>query len=498
MDGISYIVPTYREIQPFLIGIESTLKPVREEVEIIILAQDEKMLDRFKASLGPDKRITYLLGKDASQTMNKAIKLAKCKYIAVLPQNVELLPKTFRAFTEAMRANPKAAMAYSDFYFVDPSGEMQEKRLMDFNGDFTEGFDFGYVKVYRKEFLERVGGYSREYKTPQGLEYDLRLKLLDTYEFFHVGEALYKKHLTKEEAERPYGAFSYLFYPKSVERDIERAFKEMLKRRGAFLRHENEAVKYGKDEAFSPLVSVVIPSRNRERFIGKAIESVLNQTFRDFEIIVVDNCSKDKTAEVAKSYAKRDSRVRVLENKVTLENGISACLNIGLRNARGKYIAQLDSDDEYYPETLEKMVDHLEKHPKCGLAVSYYEAIDDEGNVIKEIGVIKHLEYDRNNILRCGGVGAVRVWQKRVIEEFGGFEEEFGLYGEDYDLTLKVSEKYDVCRVHHVLYRYRQHSGGTVAIVPSDIRVRNKLLARLRALERRIKLNKELAKLKAG
>ncbi|MFC1683803.1 glycosyltransferase family 2 protein, partial [Candidatus Zixiibacteriota bacterium] len=264
----------------------------------------------------------------------------------------------------------------------------------------------------------------------------------------------------------------------------------MLKRRGAFLEHENQEVVYGPDEKFEVLASVVIPVYDRERFIGKAVQSVLGGTLKDIEVIVVDNGSTDGTRDVVREIAKQDPRVQLIEND---QNIIALSLNKGWQAARGKYIAQLDSDDEYVPDTLQAMTDHLENHPKSGLAVSYYDLMDESGEVLKEFGVIDHLEYNRNNIMRCDGAGAVRVWHRKVIAEFGGFDEkELGHYGEDYDLVLKVTEKYDLGRVHQVAYRYRRHPDNTDAKRDDRMKLWNKTTARKNALHRRRELNRRM------
>jgi glycosyltransferase involved in cell wall biosynthesis len=263
-------------------------------------------------------------------------------------------------------------------------------------------------------------------------------------------------------------------------------FYNMLKGIGAYLDGPRQPIADASHEA-SPRVSVVIPAFNRQAFIGPAIDSVLSGSYDDFEIIVVDNGSSDGTIERVESYVKQDRRVRLIKNQ---KNVIGYSLNLGLNAASGKYIAQLDSDDQYMPDTLREMAGHLDAHPFCGLAISYYEMMDEHGRTNHKAGVIKHLEYDRNNILRNEGAGAVRVWRRPVLLEMGGFnEEEFGNYGEDYDMILKVSEKYEVDRVHRVLYRYRRHPGNTDHKVHPYSRYRGKMLARLYAIQRRAASN---------
>jgi glycosyltransferase involved in cell wall biosynthesis len=234
-------------------------------------------------------------------------------------------------------------------------------------------------------------------------------------------------------------------------------------------------------------VSVIIPIHNRPEFLPLSVSSVQRGVFQDFEIIIVDNASTDDTLAVAQNLARRDSRLRVLSLP---DNVIARALNAGVRAARGQYIAQLDSDDEYTPKTLDAMAHHLDSHPEEALAISYYELMDPQGKTLEEFGIIKHLEYNRNNILRVDGAGAVRVWRKAAIEEFGGFDErDFGHYGEDYDLVLKVGERYEVGRVHQVLYRYRRHPGNSDVLRPHEMKIHNKTLARQRAILRRRRIN---------
>ena len=109
----------------------------------------------------------------------------------------------------------------------------------------------------------------------------------------------------------------------------------------------------------TPKVSVIIPTYNRAHLVGRAIRSVLNQTYQDFEIIVVDDGSTDNTEEVVKSF--NDPRIRYIRHEKN--RGGSAACNTGIRAARGEYIAFQDSDDEWLPEKLEKQMQVFENTP---------------------------------------------------------------------------------------------------------------------------------------
>lgn len=114
-----------------------------------------------------------------------------------------------------------------------------------------------------------------------------------------------------------------------------------------------------------PMVSVVLPTYNRAERVADTIRSVLNQTYKDFELIIINDGSKDTTADVLDYYAKKDSRIRVLTN--TPNQGLIGSLNKGLHAARGKYIARLDDDDRMLPTRLEKQVAYMEKNPRTAV-----------------------------------------------------------------------------------------------------------------------------------
>ena len=132
----------------------------------------------------------------------------------------------------------------------------------------------------------------------------------------------------------------------------------------------------------SPKISVLIPTYNYARFLGEAIESVLSQDFRDFELLIVDDCSTDNTIEVARPFCQRDNRVRFAVNSSNL--GMVKNWNHCLELARGYYIKFLFGDDKLcHPQALSKMIELLERNPSATLAASG-RAILDEKSVTVE------------------------------------------------------------------------------------------------------------------
>ena len=408
-----------------------------------------------------------------------------------IPPGVEVEKHAIQAFIDTRQDQPEAALIVSDYKVQDRPVEIHP-----LSGDLTEREDFGAVWGIPESFLQLIGGADESLKYTTF--YDLRLKLMEKGPVIRIatpmhsisspeGESKIDENVLFYPGGGAFGGFSYVFMDEEEEAETERVFYDFLHRRNALLDLPENIAPRSPLVDGNPIVSVVIPVYNRARLLAKALDSVLAGTLQNFEVIVVDNASRDNSREVAEEYAANDSRIRVLASEVNL---IALALNMGVAAARGRYIAQLDSDDEYVPHTLQTMVEHLESHPKCGLAISYYELMDEAGTTLTDFGIIKHLEYNLNNILRVDGAGALRCWSKAVIEEMGGFNvDDFPNYGEDYDLVLRVSEKYQVDRVHDVLYRYRRHPDNTDALrLPKD-KIEAKTFARTRAIERRRKLN---------
>lgn len=125
----------------------------------------------------------------------------------------------------------------------------------------------------------------------------------------------------------------------------------------------------------TPLISVLMASYNAENYITEAIESIFNQTLKNFEFIIIDDASTDKTWEIIQKYAKKDKRIRPYRNKTNLK--LSNTLNKGIMKARGKYIARMDADDWSYPYRLELQYEFMEKNPDFGISGGAMEICDE-------------------------------------------------------------------------------------------------------------------------
>jgi glycosyltransferase involved in cell wall biosynthesis len=200
-----------------------------------------------------------------------------------------------------------------------------------------------------------------------------------------------------------------------------------------------------------PRVSVLINCYNADKFLSCAIDSVLAQTYRDFELVIWDNRSADRTAEICKSYA--DSRIRYLLAPEHTDLGRARIA--AFQCLRGDLIAILDADDLAYPTRLASQVSFLNENPEVVLVGSWAKQIDEEGNVTGEYRP-SSVVGDLLNDLVCGNplINSSVMYRKHVAIEIGGYSSFYSL-SQDYDLALKMVRSGGIAVQGQFLCRYR-------------------------------------------
>jgi hypothetical protein len=205
-----------------------------------------------------------------------------------------------------------------------------------------------------------------------------------------------------------------------------------------------------------PSISVVMSVFNGQAFLSEAIESILSQTFRNFEFLVIDDGSTDRTAEILADYASRDVRIRVMRHG---NKGRTASLNIGINLAAGKYIARMDADDVALPDRLRDQVEFLEQHPEVGLLGGAVELINRQGKVIQTTRPPLEDEEIKSVMLGYNPMCHPAVMmRKEAAIGAGGYREAFS-ESEDYDLWLRMSERCQLANLGKPILQYRVHSG---------------------------------------
>lgn len=213
----------------------------------------------------------------------------------------------------------------------------------------------------------------------------------------------------------------------------------------------------------NPKVSIVLPCYNGAKMIGEAIESVIAQTYQDWELIIVNDCSTDNTLEVAQSYAEKDQRIRVFSNEKNSK--LPATLNHGFREAKGELWTWTSDDNLLLPTMLEEFVDYFDKHPEVGFVVADEEYIDMQGKVLST-----HIIPDDVALrlpLNCF-IGAAFMYRAEIAKKIGEYRVDLFL-AEDFEYFLRLNGN---CKLEHlpkVLYQYRANPGSLTATKQKEI-----------------------------
>jgi CMP-N-acetylneuraminic acid synthetase len=203
----------------------------------------------------------------------------------------------------------------------------------------------------------------------------------------------------------------------------------------------------------NPKVTVYITNYNYGHYLDQAIQSVLKQTFQDFEVLVIDDGSMDDSMEVIKRYESRENVFTILQKN----KGLSVSNNIALKMARGAFLMRLDADDYLDPRALEIMVSTLEKDPDLGLVFPDYYEVDHDGEIMQQVR--RHDFANDVKILDQPAHGACTMIRTRVLVEVGGYDESFNKQ-DGYDLWFKVIDDYKVGNINLPLFYYRKHGNS--------------------------------------
>lgn len=241
------------------------------------------------------------------------------------------------------------------------------------------------------------------------------------------------------------------------------------------------------DSRKKPGVSVLMAVYNGRAHLREAVESILNQTLRNFEFIIIDDGSRDGSERILAEYARKDKRIRLIRQK---NRGLAKSLNRGIGIAKGEYVARMDADDIAMPERLEIQADYLTAHPLVALCGTYAEEIDGQGRILKtrhgnrgpliDPGALPTRHEDiRNAILRYNPfLHPTVMMRKEVVEKTGGYDESFSL-AQDYDLFIRIAGRHRTANLPRKLLRYRRSCNNPARTREQE---RMALRARLRGL----------------
>jgi glycosyltransferase involved in cell wall biosynthesis len=208
----------------------------------------------------------------------------------------------------------------------------------------------------------------------------------------------------------------------------------------------------------TPRVSVIIPTYNRAGYLPLAVRSVLAQTFRDLEVLIMDDASTDQSPDIVRDLMD-DRRVTYVKHPINV--GINMNRNSGLARARGEYVAMLDSDDLWLdPDKLRRQVEVMDSDRRCALVGTFAKVLDPDGKEIGELTpYVEHERICRALLVRNQFVHSSVLLRKRMLDRAGWYDTSIPIW-EDYELWLRVGAVGTVCNLPAPLTGYRRHSGN--------------------------------------
>jgi GT2 family glycosyltransferase len=229
-------------------------------------------------------------------------------------------------------------------------------------------------------------------------------------------------------------------------------------------------------EMSRPTVSVVMSVYNGERYLPEAVESILNQTLQDFEFIVIDDGSTDRTPDILRSYPE-------LEVVSQPNAGLTPSLNRGFRLAQGRYIARMDADDVALPTRFERQVAYLDAHPQVGLLGTAYYQIDDQGKILRQV-VMPCSDHElRLALARYNPFLHSSIMVRKELAEKLGYYDEDERYKccEDYEFWIRLARRSQLANLDEALVKWRLHQANVTTRdddhkLRGDVRLRSRVI----------------------
>lgn len=235
-----------------------------------------------------------------------------------------------------------------------------------------------------------------------------------------------------------------------------------------------------------PKVSIVLPCYNGQRFLHQSLDSIMGQSFTDWELIIVNDNSTDNTPQIAEEYARRDGRIRVIHNRKNKK--LPGALNVGFADARGEYFTWTSDDNIAKPNWLSVMVNYLDCHPNTDMVSANMDTIDESGVVLDTFRNTRN--YNSNELAHKCNIGAAFMYRRSIADVVGKYDDTM-FCAEDYDYWVRIALAGKIDYIYDNIYMYRTNQDSLTATQQP------KILARTVAIHNKYR-GKWIKKLKLG
>lgn len=454
--SISVVMSVYNMEKFLEKAIRSILGQTFPDFEFIIV--DDSSTDESAAIIASfnDPRIRVITNASnigLTRSLNKAITASRAPLIARMDADDYCSPHRLEEQYKFMSEHSDIGLVGSSYYVVDERNTtLSITHVLTEHEQLYHGLEqqnwFGHGTVmFRRSVFCAVGGYDEFFTYAQ--DYDLWLRISESTRVANIAETLYHWRKTTSGI--------------SLEKANEQTQFAKLARENALTRRQGST-------APLPLVSVILPTFNRPELLAKALQSIMTQTFRDYEVIVINDAGVDVAPLV--NHFNNTGNFRYI-NKET-NQGLAAARNTGIRAAKGKYLAYLDDDDVFYPDHLETLVNFLEGNQYRVAYTNAYRAIQEKnGDTYTTVQKDNPYDddYDADRLLVENYIPVLCVMHERkCLDQAGLFDESLPRH-EDWDLWIRLSQRYPFGHIRKTTaeftYRTTDPSGMTSGTLPS-------------------------------
>lgn len=450
---ISVIVPCYNYGRYLAEAVESVLEQSCQDFEVIIIndgsTDDTRQVAEGLVARYPSHCIRLMNQENSGQpaiSRNNGIRFARGRYILCLDADDRLAPSMLKECLQVLEGDDSLAIAYTDRQDFDGVDEVVHAGDYDFDRLVYENH-ISYCALYRKEVWEAVGGYRLNVKGVEDWDFWIAAGALG-YRGRRIAKPLfwYRRHDT--------GIFQ------DVLKDYDRKFAQIVLNNGSLYPESViDRARQLLESAKSPAVSVIVPTYNRPEMLREAIRSILDQTFKNFEIIVVNDAGQD-VSSVVQSF--NSPKIVYLSHETN--KGLAATRNTGIRAASGKYIAYLDDDDAFFPEHLETLVAALEG---SDYRVAYTDARraflkrEGTGYVTTRFDTPYAEDFDYERILWENFIPVLCIMHERGCLEASGLLDETLKRHEDWDLWIRMSRDFAFLHIPKITCQFAYLEDGS-------------------------------------
>ena len=487
---ITIAIPVYNGSNFMKVAIDSAIAQTYDNKEILVIndgSTDNGETEKIALSYGNKIRYIKKENGGVATALNLAIKEMKGEYLSWLSHDDMYKPFKLEKQVEVLnKLQDKNTIIFSNVELIDERGDifcttnysnlLTHEELCQGIYPVIKGTVNGCSMLISKECFNKVGLFNENLKTSN--DYEMWLRLFKEFNCYLIEKPLiqYRIHKNQDTTKSPYtlkeaNKLWVDIINNLTEKEIEgwgfepfNVYMDLYFQMYYSKYNEAYPVAYKKAKEIydksNPKVSIIMPCYNAEKYIEKAVQSVLDQTYRNFELIIIDDDSTDKTWEIIEQYAKKDFRV-ICTRKTENEKGISKSMNKGIEMARGEYITRMDSDDIIIPEKIFRQVQFLDKNEEYGVCSVNIAMMDNLGNIYNENVYPEQKVPSEWTFLWTNPVpNAPCMYSTNIIKDnnitFSNLRT-----AEDYDFLEKLITKTKVYMINLPLYYYRYNEKST-------------------------------------